>query len=235
MDGWIEIKDCPYCRDELTPYKTAISAPAMLVNFCNGSLPMMVSVMYCRCKTCGLVVQSPRMTDERIDYYYSSGTYRNTLGISTEAMDADEKRRAVDVAQWLNIHPDSHLDIGASRGDLLMLIDAKTKHGFDANPSYSKEIQVFSNKVHLQTYDLVTSVHCLEHVTDPIKELAWYKSLTKDLLYIEVPGENCKGGALRFAHLFYFPPQLLRDMLEGLGFSVVKFEIEPNTRILCKV
>lgn len=237
MDGWIEIKDCPYCRDELTPYKTAISAPAMLVSFCNGSLPMLASVMYCRCKTCGLVVQSPRMTDERIEYYYSSGTYRATLGINAEAMDADEERRAVSVAHWLKlqgVYPDSHLDIGASRGYLLQNMGARVRHGFDNNPSYSDIMQIYNRREDLHFYDLVSSVHCLEHVTDPVSELQWYKSLASDLLYVEVPGENAMGGALRFAHLFYFPPQLLRDMLESIGMKILNMETEPNTRILCK-
>lgn len=234
MEGWIEIKECPYCQNELTFYDAVDTAPTFGVEFCNGYLPVVTPSSFSQCVGCGLVMQSPRMTDERIDYYYSSGLYRQTLGLSTEYMDADETRRAKEVASWLNIHPDSHLDIGASRGDLLMLIDAKIKHGFDSNPSYSNTMQVFSNKEHLQTYDLVTSVHCLEHVTDPISELAWYKSLTKDLLYIEVPGKNCKGGALRFAHLFYFPPQLLKEMLESIGLTVLQMETEPNTRILCK-
>jgi hypothetical protein len=173
------------------------------------------------------------MTDERIEYYYSSGLYRDTLGISVEAMDADEQRRAVDVAQWLSLYPKKHLDIGASRGYLLNEIGAEVKHGFDSNPNYGQGIQVYSNKAHLQTYDLVTSVHCLEHVIDPLQELRWYKSVTAGALFIEVPGEQAQGGALRFAHLYYYPPELLIDMVKSIGLQVIKTETEPNTRVLC--
>jgi hypothetical protein len=232
MDGWIEIKACPYCGGSVKPYKSVISAPAMLVRFCNGTLPMLASITYVKC-SCGLVIQSPRMTDERIDYYYSSGLYRDTLGMSVEAMDADEQRRAADVANWLDLYPKRHLDIGASRGYLLNQIDAEVKHGFDNNPNYGQGIQVYSNKAHLQTYDLVTSVHCLEHVTDPISELLWYKSVTAGMLFIEVPGENTLGGALRFAHLYYYPPELLFDMVQSIGMKIIKTETEPNTRVLC--
>ena len=232
MEGWIEVKECPYCGGSVKPYKSVISAPAMLVTFCNGSLPMLASITYVKC-SCGLVIQSPRMTDKRIDYYYASGIYRDTLGISVEVMDADEQRRAVDVAKWLDLYPKKHLDVGASRGYLLNEIGAEVKHGYDNNPSYGKGIQVYSNKAHLQTYDLVTSVHCLEHVIDPMRELRWYKSVTKGVLFIEVPGENTHGGALRFAHLYYYPPELLIDMVESIGLKVIRTETEPNTRVLC--
>jgi hypothetical protein len=130
--------------------------------------------------------------------------------------------------------PNRHLDIGCSRGYLLMRLDANIKHGYDSNPSYSRGLHywVFDNKADLQTYDLVTSVHCLEHAIDPRQELEWYASLTTDKLLVEVPGEHCKGGPLRFAHLYYFPPKLLESMITDLGFHIVAMETEPNTRIL---
>jgi len=66
-----------------------------------------------------------------------------------------------------------------------------------------------------------------------MQELRWYKSVTKGVLFIEVPGEHAHGGALRFAHLYYYPPELLIDMVESIGLKVIKTETEPNTRILC--
>jgi hypothetical protein len=239
MDGWISVTTCPNCKgDALAPYKTVQTAPLLFVDFCGGSLPVLTVTNYVGCVVCGLVIQSPRMTDERINEYYASGLYRKTLGIDPAAMDADELQRAQDVAEWLkfrNVAPHSHLDIGASRGYLSKEIGANIRDGYDANPSYSDGLRVFDNKASLHTYDLVTSVHCLEHTIDPLAELEWYASLTTDKLYIEVPGEYCKGGPLRFAHLYYFPPGLLFDAVDKLGFHITDMETEPNTRILAEI
>jgi hypothetical protein len=233
VEDWIEVKQCHFCGNEvLLPYKTVNTAPYLQINFCHGSFPVMTPSVFIKCTDCGLVMQSPRMSSERIDYYYSSGVYRDTLGIPVEAMDADEKRRASETAQWLNIKPASHVDIGASRGYLLHEIGADVAHGIDTNENYGAEITSRNTQYR---YELVTSVHCLEHTTNPLKELHWYKSLSTDKIYIEVPGENCKGGPLRFAHLFYFPPAVLVDMVESIGLKIIRTETEPNTRILCTI
>jgi len=176
------------------------------------------------------------MSDERIAQYYSSGLYRKTLGLSTEAMDADEKRRALDVAVWLDkrgIMPNSHADIGASRGYLLQEVGADEQSGYDVNPSWmrARELGGIENK----TFELVTSIHVLEHTANPMRELELYKSLSTEYVLIEVPGINATGGALRFAHLWYFPPKVLADMMERAGMKIVEIDESSNTRILGKV
>jgi hypothetical protein len=234
MDGWIEIKECAYCKSELNPYRAVNTAPILFVEFCDGALPVSTNSTFSKCSKCGLVVQSPRMTDERIAQYYSSGLYRQTLGIGQEAMDADELRRAQDVAYFIRTHrvkPNSHADIGASRGYLLAEMNAKIQKGIDLNPSYGKYEQGTGQR----QYDLITSIHVLEHTTDPIQEIAWYKSIASDKILIEVPGMECKGGPLRFAHLYYFPPTILANMMQDAGLSIVDIETEPNTRILAKI
>lgn len=237
MNGWLKLDTCPDCGGGLSQYDMAYTAPYFEVEFCNGRLPMVTVSNFKSCDACGLVVQSPRMTDERIIYYYSSGLYRDTLTLTSADMDADEQRRASDVADWLrqqSVKPKRHLDIGCSRGYLLESVGASVQHGYDNNPSYSGHIRVYGDKSKLQQYDLVTAVHVLEHTINPAQEIEWYKSLTTDLLLIEVPGENCKGGPLRFAHLYYFPPETLVDMLIWAGLRVMAMERDPNTRILCK-
>jgi len=176
------------------------------------------------------------MSDDRIAQYYSSGLYRETLGLSTEAMNADEKRRALDVAVWLDkrgILPNSHADIGASRGYLLDEVGAGVRGGCDANPVYAGGNEIWS--IGDKTFELLTSIHVLEHTTDPLKELNWYKSLSTQYVLIEVPGINATGGALRFAHLWYFPPKVLIEMMVRAGIAVVEVDESSNTRILGKV
>jgi hypothetical protein len=84
------------------------------------------------------------------------------------------------------------------------------------------------------TPDLVSAIHVLEHTTDPLSELKHYADMTSKYLLIEVPGLTCTGGPLRFAHLFYFPPQVLADQVTKLGFKIIDMQTEPNTRILAE-
>ena len=234
MSDWITSTNCYYCQTHLIPHRTVISAPVLTVEFCGGDLPVMTSSTFVICPVCGLVAQSPRMSDERIAQYYSSGLYRQTLGMTTKDMDADEKRRALDISLWLDrrgIVPSSHADIGASRGCLLSEVGADTQSGYDVNPKYAeREIWDLCGD-----YELVTSIHVLEHTTNPMQELEWYKSLSSKYVLIEVPGINATGGALRFAHLWYFPPKVLADMMVKCGMEIIEIDESSNTRILGKV
>jgi hypothetical protein len=237
MDGWITISRCSFCdSSKLMPYKAVYSAPYLQIEFCNGAFPVLTPSTYIVCNDCGLVMQSPRMTDERIRYYYSSGTYRGSLGMTVEAMDADEKKRSDEVAAWLlsrGVTPKSHLDVGSSRGYLLENMGAAIAHGLD-EMNYSTA-HMITRDAQAQVYDLVTSVHCLEHTTDPLKELQYYKSMSSDKVYIEVPGEKCTGGPLRFAHLYYFPPETLFSMIERCGLRILEMDTKVNTKVLCSV
>jgi len=233
MTQTIESLNCHNCGAINLPYKTAISAPAMTVPFCNGDINMMAVCQYVRCPVCGLVTQSPRMSDERIDHYYASGLYRQTLGMTQADMDADELKRAMDITKYVigkRIIVKSHVDIGSSRGYLLKALAADVQQGYDKNPKYGK---METDKSRLGKYELLTSIHVLEHVTEPLKDLDWYRSLCNEMI-LEVPGENCKGGPLRFAHLYYFPPDTLVKMIERAGFTVVDMTTNPNTRIYAR-
>lgn len=233
MDGWIEVTSCINCNASVVPYQSVATAPYLMVTFCGGSLPVLTSTIYVKCEACGLIAQSPRMTDERINQFYSSGLYRQTLGIPVESMDADELERARDISLWLcvhNVEPSSHIDIGASRGYLLREVGAVVQYGMDSNKDYGG-----STSGNVGKYELVTAIHVLEHVTNPHAEIQFYKSLSTDKVLIEVPGANCRGGPLRFAHLYYYPSALLVEMLEQAGMTILELDTEPNTRILARI
>src|SRR5512146_89704 len=143
-NGWVEVTSCPVCKgDQLAPFASVVSAPYFEAAFVDGTIHLATLVSYKRCGECGLVIQSPRMSDERIKKYYASGAYRATLGISQEAMDEDEERRANEVMAFLEkqqVAPRVHVDIGASRG--LLLEKTKAKYGaavlgIDPNIQYS--------------------------------------------------------------------------------------------------
>jgi hypothetical protein len=175
------------------------------------------------------------MTDARIKEYYSSGVYRQTLGLSQVAMDDDEQQRAREIVDFLEDHkvePTIHCDIGSSRGYLLDQTNALfgcTTIGRDLNLGYIDVQCEGEGKP-----DLVTAVHVLEHTTDPKKSLNEWAAMTTRWLLIEVPGEKCKGGPLRWAHTYYFPKPLLERMIIDTGCKIVVSETTEtqHTRIL---
>jgi len=141
----------------------------------------------------------------------------------------------LDVAVWLDkrgIWPFSHADIGASRGYLLREVGAEIRGSDDMNKKYGK---FDFGGVEDRQFELVTSIHVLEHTTDPMCELMRYSMLSYDYVLIEVPGLQAQGGALRFAHLWYFPPKVLIEMIVRAGIAVIEVEESLNTRILGKV
>lgn len=232
---------CPWCGGNEIQHdiKRVITAPYLAVELGDTNIPMASMANYSECK-CGLVFQEHRQSDEWYEWFYSSGTYRQTLGISQEEMDADEQRRADDLVKWLSvfnkINFNHHCDVGASRGYL----STQMKHKFDCdssvldlNKEYSQLPEYIQTRICVST-DFISAIHVLEHVTDPIKELTTWASMTSKYLLIEVPGLNTIGGPLRFAHLYYFPPELLKAKIIELGFDIMAMETEPNTRILAE-
>jgi hypothetical protein len=236
-DGYVTATVCPVCGSpDLRHHKAITSTPALTVDFCGGPLAVRAAAVYNWCVTCDLIFQNPRMTDERVARYYSSGLYRGTIGIPQEALDHSEKQRGERIAAWLKtqkIKPASHLDIGCSRTYFLELVGAPERIGFDENTKYAGEgIYVEGDRGKLGQYELVSAIHVLEHTTNPLGELAWYKSLTTNYLLLEVPARDAP---LRFPHLYYFPPALLVKMVKDTGLKVLKIEQENDTRILATI
>jgi hypothetical protein len=240
----ITITACPVCHSNNldAEYRQVMSAPYITVELNGGTIPTLAISQYAQCNDCGLLFQSPRQSDDWYDWYYSSGTYRNTLGISQENMDEDEVLRGSNVAKWLKDKITTvvyHMDIGASIGWFLHSIRELYRchsSGIEPNQNYAQHTYFTKDTSYTENNkpDLVTAIHVLEHVTDPVKELAKWAHMTTRYLLIEVPGANCKGGPLRFAHLYYFPPELLRKMIEDTGMTLKSWEDGDNTRILAE-
>lgn len=237
-DVWVETKLCPYCGcNDVGQYKIVNSPPNIFIDFCGGKLPVQAKVRFVKCLQCGLIIQSPRMGDERIADYYASGTYRNTLETSIPDMDRGEIMRADTIAKWLEelkiLPVNSHLDIGCSRGSFLKRVKAKYKYGWDFNHDYAREeITIVRKKEELIPCELVSALHVLEHTTDPIAQLKWYRSLSTHWVLVEVPRED---STLRFSHLFYFPVNVLKGMFQKAKLKIHSMVEYPNTRILAEI
>jgi hypothetical protein len=173
------------------------------------------------------------MPDSWIAEYYRSGMYRQTLGIPKDRMDANELERSKDVLEFIKSSISSvemHLDIGSSNGVLLELVHNQYDCdwiGYDLgkhdDPNWQEGV-----------FDLVSAIHVLEHTINPVTELKRWVTISRRYVLIEVPGENCPGGPLRFPHLYYIPMGNLIGMMQKAGLSIIKSEttIKGNSRVL---
>jgi len=212
------------------------------------------TLTYQLCESCGMVFQSPRLSDGELEDFYQS-EYRRLVQGDEGPSEKDlriQTGRARNLMVFAQRHMKevrAHLDIGSSAGMLLRTfqraygcLSVGIEPG-DAYRGYSQELglQVASDIEHLDqnqvgSFDLVTMAHVLEHLSDPV---AYLNRLRKEWitqsghLLVEVP--NLYGhSSLELAHLLAFSPTTLRLVLERAGYQVLTLEAHgrPRSRII---
>lgn len=128
-----------------------------------------------------------------------------------------------------------HLDIGSSSGALLEEIRLKygsAAVGIEPGDAYRRfsqekgfEVLASLSALSDQTkrFDLVTIMHVLEHLRDPVETLSEIRvdHMSPDgYLLIEVPN-SFEHEALEVAHLFAFTPLSLQETVRQSGFEVI--------------
>jgi len=213
-----------------------------------------VDVVNQLCRDCGLVYQSPRLSDESLNNFYR-GAYRELYqGVDevSPEVTVTQKKRALHLTDFINadVNPGSKvLDIGCSTGALLSTIQDKTGCDVlgiepgDTYRAYAKEqgINVFTaleelEKTQTEPFDLIIMAHVLEHIVDPVTYLSDLKNKFLEpggLLLIEVPNlyaHDC----FELAHLVSFSRKTLENTLKKAGFSVIRTKVhgEPRSKIL---
>lgn len=192
------------------------------------------------CDHCGLVYQSPRMTDAELSSYYEREyrlEYQGVEGPSPKDL-AIQSGRAESLAQFLRSKLATvtrHLDIGCSAG--LWLLRTQEIYrcqlvGIEPGTAYRKFAQdkgltVYPNIVDLEEtkpekFDLISMLHVLEHLPDPVGYLTHIRtSLMEDHahLLIEVPNlyaHEC----FETAHLVSYSSHTLTRVLKKAGYVV---------------
>ena len=207
---------------------------------------------YLICEDCSLVFQSPRLSQEDLNSFYSS-QYRVLVQGSEEPIDKDlriQHARALNLLRFVKAKIPSVsycLDIGSSTGILLKKF--KQAYGCeilgvepgDSYREYSNNLGIRSvesmediEPTLGRSFDLIVMAHTLEHLPDPIRYLEELKArwLTPDrYILIEVP--NLYGhDALELAHLTAFTPKTLKNTLRKAGFEIVKVRTHGKPRSL---
>ena len=212
------------------------------------------TLTYQLCESCGMVFQSPRLSEGELDDFYRA-EYRRLVQGDEGPSEKDlrvQAGRAGHLLTFAQRHLKeirAHLDIGSSSGLLLRAfqrvygcLSVGIEPG-DAYREYSRNLglQVVDDIEHLDqaqvaSFDLVSMVHVLEHLSDPIDYLRrlrkeWIAPSGK--LLVEVP--NLYGhSSLELAHLLAFSPTTLRLVLERAGYQVLTLEMHgrPRSRII---
>lgn len=191
------------------------------------------------CQQCGVVFQSPRMSEDELDQFYAQG-YR-TLVQGTETITDKDLRIQVGRARNLlglltrkGVAPKSHLDIGASSGVLLLqsrqLFEAQVT-GVEPGETYrqvamEKGLDYYADLSDVPStgrFDLISMIHVLEHLPNPVEYLINLREkylAEQGKLLLEVP--NLFGHtSYEVSHLTAFHQASLKRCLQLAGFRVL--------------
>lgn len=200
-DGQLEIPPCPQCGDyDTVPF---IEAEDDL-----GGSPG--RFQFKRCKTCGLVYQTPRLAFPYIAAYYDdeyiAHRKKTDWGVLTPlydwAMGKHDRDKLALVRQYARLDPGSRmLDIGCGAGTFLAHaaketgamtsgVDFKDLSGLPWMQAVAfRHGTLAEQDFGDQRFDLITMWHFLEHDYDPLGTLTRARSLLapRGKLVIEVP------------------------------------------------
>jgi len=200
-----------------------------------------------RCRCCGLLFNSPRLTDEEIGALYDNHYY------FFQRSDEREFRRIEDMYQRI-IVPIEHtvsakrvLEIGSAKGYLLAVMKrlgwdvmgveisrdaagyARRKFGID---SFVGTLEEFAASAAQAVFPLVLAIDVIEHVVNPNEFVASLRRVLTDdgILVIDTPNGNSYNISVRGSewkgfnpfHIFLFSKNNITRLLKKNGFVVEK-------------
>lgn len=228
----------------------------------NGSHDVLI------CKVCSLSRLEPFPTSDELNVFYSK-RYREEYSKQesvSEKVIKYEQWRADNVIEIMKPFFQKNyrkvLDIGCSSGTLLKNINNFSSdlelYGLEMNDNYRKyivdngivkkknisnaDINTFYKGME-GSFDMISIVHVLEHLKEPLKTLSSIQKLLseKGVLYIEVPNmktpyNNLEKQYFAIYHLFNFTDYTLEKLLIKTGFKITSKKIVNNTSVafICK-
>jgi ubiquinone/menaquinone biosynthesis C-methylase UbiE len=193
---------------------------------------------YLGCLDCNLIFQK-----NKIDPSFYKREYRKVLKDNNyDPTNTDLKREwyranTVDIflKKW-GVVPKSVLDVGSATGEFLRYIhkqygcsiigvepcDSFRAYSNDHKTPSVENIREIENK-----YDLVATIHVLEHMTEPIPFLEQIIQKMSGYVYIEVPYL-----APSLPHHILFTKETLENMVERVGIKIIHSSHNNQLRIL---
>ncbi len=214
-----------------------------------------IPLIYYQCKHCGLIFQSIEESPAaQMDFY--TDTYRMLYQNNEEPTEKDlwtQRQRAVYLLNLVrsrkHFNPQRILDIGASSGVFIRvcqeIFDAEVigVQPGDAYRTYAeaKGLKMYASldaliETHPEKFDLVSLIHVLEHLPDPLDILKTIREKLvseKGMLLLEVPNFYAHD-SYELAHLSCFTPHTLRETVKQAGFKVVMLSQygKPRSKLL---
>jgi 2-polyprenyl-3-methyl-5-hydroxy-6-metoxy-1,4-benzoquinol methylase len=202
------------------------------------------------CTACGLVYQSPHMSEDEREAFYQAEyrqLYQGQAGPNPKDL-AVQRARAeatlVFIQPWVK-QLTSILDIGCSTGILLQRCQARYQaHGVGVEPGslyrqYAQDLnlEVYATLDDLlqaqpERFELISMMHVLEHLPDPV---AYLQQMREKLLHpagwlvVEVPNlyaHDC----FEVAHLISFSPHSLMQVIQKAGFHPIQLRLHGHPR-----
>jgi SAM-dependent methyltransferase len=234
---WTPVHSCPLCGSDSGKHRLFAAHLA-------GSQ----TIRYMLCLRCALVFQSPRPTRQILDRHY-----RHEYRQRSHSQERDplkdrwvQERRAeylATVMHRLQAKPRRHLDVGSSSGILLAGFNREFgSEAFGVEPGETDRAEASAAGLRVVasidqiprqaagTFDLVTLIHVLEHLADPVAVLRLIRRewLAADgLVLIETP-DLFQHPSFELGHLVTFTEQSLRGALSAAGFEVVEWHRHGN-------
>ncbi len=206
------------------------------------------------CKKCFLMYVNPRLDQSELTKVYSEEYYQpksatpkffSNYAADREVRTKEFEYKLEDLTEYLGSKRGRLLDIGCAMG---FFLDAARKFKFDCegvelsefSSNYARRelgLKVFTGsleqaKFPSESFDVVTSWDCVEHVPDPTAFLHELKRILKrdgmavletmnmDGLGALVYGENFKS-VVPEAHIYYFTLSSFLRMLNKVGFETI--------------
>jgi len=205
----------------------------------------------CKCQGCGLQFQSPRLSfDELAEKIYTSDY---CPGHEESASDKAYERQISNFEKLIG-KKGSVLDVGCGNGSFLQFAKESSWETFGADIRLSPETANLTCPLWEgrlpeidfgeAKFDVIRFNHVLEHLQNPLIELARCRDLLNPggIVFVGVP--NLAGVSPRIKslqsrlglknkrwrhyaathHLYFFTPSTLRSMIERAGFAVLVWE-----------
>jgi SAM-dependent methyltransferase len=204
-----------------------------------------------RCLGCDLLITWPRPDDVTLAGIYGDRHYYESGGMGCSAK-AAWPQRARGMLETLGFSPRSVLDFGAGEGHLVNALREMglAAEGIETSPfgrvaarqMYDLELRAEVQADLCGQFQLVTLIHSLEHVADPVSTLTALRAAVEPggMVFIEVPHAGSvdmwwprlRREVLALpVHLYHFVPDTLVRVVERAGLRVVEIRLS-NPEIL---
>ena len=203
------------------------------------------------CRSCGLILSNPRMTQDSYKIFYENYHKELYLGEKSvkEEYYSDQIKRGGKIYRFIssNINEEISgkrvLEVGCSSGGILEKFkqEGNNVFGIDLIPEYVEygknkglDLEVGTiDEVELPwTPDIVIYSHTIEHILNPIDEMLKLKDKFGEdiIIYHETPGIfNLHNSyqrdflrSLQSAHTYYFTLETLSNVMQKSGYTLIE-------------